>query len=402
MEEKDAIIVGARCAGSTLAIALAERGWDVLLVDRDTFPSDTVSTHMFYPNTLARFEQLGILDTLQSAHSLPTLEWRVVGLGNLIAGRFTPVEGFDFASSARRVALDKGILDTALAAGAEGRFGERVVDLIGSGTDDDPVSGVVLGSGERVKARWVFGADGRGSTVAGRLGIEKERPQQGEFAFLFGYWDGIPDDGYGTLDIKEDAMVSRWAVEDGLHLLVATGNAEFTRGTKEERLRRYRDVLGRFPETIPPEQLERGQMISDIVVAPESLMRGFFRRPTGPGWALLGDAVHFKHPATAQGIADAVEQAIYIAEHLSGSDPSLDGYAAWIDQRAAEHYDWSFSWGRFPKPELTSKLFAGWASDPDAGQDLRDTFSRQIEPSRVMSKERMARWFSAEPEAASL
>ena len=67
MEEKDAVIVGARCAGSTLAIGLAERGWDVLLVDRDTFPSETISTHGVYPNTLARFEQLGVMDTLRAS-----------------------------------------------------------------------------------------------------------------------------------------------------------------------------------------------------------------------------------------------------------------------------------------------------------------------------------------------
>ena len=45
---------------STLAIALAERDWDVLVVDRDTFPSETVSTHFVYPNTVSRFEQLGV------------------------------------------------------------------------------------------------------------------------------------------------------------------------------------------------------------------------------------------------------------------------------------------------------------------------------------------------------
>jgi 2-polyprenyl-6-methoxyphenol hydroxylase-like FAD-dependent oxidoreductase len=402
MEERDAVIVGARCAGATLAIELARRDWDVLVVDRDTFPSDTVSTHFFYPNTLSRFAQLGILDTLRSSHRLPSLAWRVIGMGHEIAGKFTPVDGFDRASSARRITLDKGILDTALAARAEGRFGEKVVDLIGSGTDDDPVSGAVLESGERISAKWVFGADGRGSTVAGRLGIEKERPQRGELSYLFGYWRGLPDDGYGTLHIEEKGLISRWAVEDGLTLLVAAGDAEFTRGTREERHRRYLEVLRRFPETIPPAQLDAGEMISDVVVAPESLMRGFFRTPTGPGWALLGDACHFKHPGTAQGIADAVEQAIYIAEHLSSSNPTLDGYREWIDRRATEHYDWSFAWGRFPKPGVSDKLFAGWASEPDAGQDMRDTFSRQVDPSRVLSKERLARWFSAEPEAASL
>ncbi len=65
------MVVGARCAGSTLARALAQRGWDVLLVDRDPFPSDTVSTHFTFPNTLARFEQLGVLDRLRAAHDVP-------------------------------------------------------------------------------------------------------------------------------------------------------------------------------------------------------------------------------------------------------------------------------------------------------------------------------------------
>jgi 2-polyprenyl-6-methoxyphenol hydroxylase-like FAD-dependent oxidoreductase len=396
-KDYDAVIVGARCAGSTLAIALAERDWDVLVVDRDTFPSETISTHFCFPNTVARFEQLGVLDTLRAAHQVPLVEWRVIGMGHEIAGPFTPIDGFDRGMGPRRSALDKAIVDTALAKqGVESRFGERVVELIGSGSDEDPVSGVVLESGERIGARWVFGADGRGSTVAGRLGIEKERPQQGEIAFLFGYWAELPDQGYGTLDIKEDAMVSRWAVEDGLHLLVATGGAGFTRGSNEERHRRYLEVLRRFPETIPPEELDRGEMVSDLIVAPESLMRGFFRKPTGPGWALLGDACHFKHPATAQGIADAVEQAIYLAETISGAKPSLEGYEGWRDTRAAEHYDWSFAWGRFPRPGVSEKLFKGWATEPDASQDLRDSFSRQVEPSQVMSKERLARWLESE------
>lgn len=399
MEEKDAVIVGARCAGSTLAIALADRGWDVMVIDRDSFPSETISTHGIYPNTLARFEQLGVMDTLRSSHDVPLLASRLVGLGNEVAGLFTPVDGYDRMAVIRRSALDKAIVDTALAAGAQGRFGERVVDLIGAGTAEDPVGGVVLENGDRVKAKWVFGADGRGSTVAGKLGIEKERTQQGEVAFLFSYWSGIPDNGYGTLEIHEREFASRSAVEDGLHLLIAIGDAELTRGTRGERRQRYVELLRRFPEMIEPDVLEGAEMVTDVVVAPESLMRGYFRKPTGPGWALLGDACHFKHPGTAQGICDAVEQALYIAEQLSGAHPSLDEYEAWRDTRATEHYDWSFAWGRFPHVEASERLWRGWVADADAGQDLRDSFSRLVEPSQVMSEERLARWFADAPAA---
>jgi 2-polyprenyl-6-methoxyphenol hydroxylase-like FAD-dependent oxidoreductase len=86
MTEKDAVIVGARCAGSTLAMALAQRGWDVLLVDQDTFPSETVSTHFLYPNTIARLDQLGVLDRLLSRHEVPFVANRMIGLGHEIAG----------------------------------------------------------------------------------------------------------------------------------------------------------------------------------------------------------------------------------------------------------------------------------------------------------------------------
>jgi len=397
MVEKDGIIVGARCAGSTLAIELAGHGWDVLVVDRDSFPSETVSTHFVYPNTVARFDRLGVLDRLRSGHDVPLVANRIIGLGEEIAGTFTAVDGFDRCIGPRRSALDKAIIDTAVARGAEVRSGERVVDLIGTGTPGDPVSGVVLEHGERVRSRWVFGADGRGSTVAGKLGLEKERPQRGEFSFLFGYWRGIPDHGYMTLAVHEDAAGNRWAIEDGLHMLIAAGDPTMTKGTKEERHRRYLEQLGRLPELIEPELLERAELVTEITVAPESLMRGFFRQPTGPGWALVGDACHFKHPATAQGINDAVEQAIYVAGQLSGGDGSLDEYEAWRDGRAAEHYDWSFAWGRFPQPDTAGPLFRGWASEPDAGQDLRDTFSRRLEPSQLMRPERMSRWFGKAP-----
>jgi 2-polyprenyl-6-methoxyphenol hydroxylase-like FAD-dependent oxidoreductase len=399
MREKDAVIVGARCAGSTLAIELAQRGWDVVVVDRDTFPSDTVSTHMMFPNTLARFEQLGVLDRLRSKHRMSSLGWRVIGLGHETAGTFTPIDGFDRGSSVRRIALDQAIVDTALVAGVEGRFGERVVGLIGSGTEEDPVAGVVLDNGEEIRAKWVFGADGRGSTVAGKLGIEKDRRQRGDIAFMWAYWSGVPDDGFGTTDIQNDAILVRWAVEDGITMLTATGPDEFTHGSKDDRLRNYFDVLHRFPDSLKPEHLEAGEMVSDLLVAPESLMRGYFRKLAGPGWALLGDASHFKHPGTAQGIGDAVEQAIYIAEQLSGSDPRLGGYEAWHEERAAEHYEWSFNWGRFPRPGVSEKIYRGWASEPDAGQDLRDTYSRLVSPSELMSEDRLARWL-ADPVSA--
>jgi flavin-dependent dehydrogenase len=318
------------------------------------------------------------------------LSWRITGFGHENAGDFTPIEGFDKLISPRRFALDKAFVDTALAAGAKGRFGERVVELIGCGSEEDPVAGVVLEGGERLEADWVFGADGRASSVAGKLGVEKTNPLQGEVSYLLAFWKGIPNDGFATSDIRADEILSSWAAEDGHHLLTAWGDAEFTRGPKEVLLDRYLELLTRFPDSLDQEALENAEMTSPLIVAPETLMRGYFRETNGPGWALVGDSCHFKHPGTGQGIGDAVEQAIYVAEGVSGNDPELAGYGGWLEGRSGQQYPWSFAWGRFP---TTDAIFKGWAGDDDAAQDLRDSFSRQVDPSAVLTQERLARWF---------
>ena len=55
----DAIVVGARCAGSPTAMLLAQRGYRVLLLDRDEFPSDCISTHFIHPRGVDRLEGCG-------------------------------------------------------------------------------------------------------------------------------------------------------------------------------------------------------------------------------------------------------------------------------------------------------------------------------------------------------
>ena len=392
MEQYDAIVVGARCAGSSLAIGLANRDWNVLVVDRDEFPSTTISTHGIWPSGVARLSELGILDQLLSAHEVPMYESVVRGLGHEARGGFTAVRGFDRALAPRRIALDQAGIAAATAAGATFEGGTKVVGLLGTGSDEDPVRGVVLDDGRRVHAPWVFGADGRGSTVARLVGIPKERPLRGEMSMAYGYWRGIPDDGYGCFHIEVGKVLTSVPVEDGLHMLIAAGEPEMVHGTQQERRAKYLDFVRGFPETISPAVLDRASLATEVAYAPEPLLRGFFRRPNGPGWALLGDACHFKHPGTAQGIGDALEQGVFVAEALSSADATLEGYEQWRDARAAEHYEWSFAWGRFPRPEH-EPIFRGWASEPDAGQDLRDCFNRVVEPSVLMSKERLDRWF---------
>ncbi|NLT06539.1 MAG: FAD-dependent monooxygenase [Solirubrobacterales bacterium] len=391
----DAVVVGARCAGSPLAARLAAAGWSVLLVDPAPPPADTLSTHFLYPNTVARLAELGALERIEAEHRLNPAIYAARFLGHEVVGDFTPVGGFDRMYAVTRPVLDSALLDVALAAGAETRLGRRVTGLLGGGDDADPVRGVVLDDGETVAARWVVGADGRASTVARLLGLAKREPLAGGMGFLFSYWSGLPASDRFQLEVLESETLTVCPCEDDLSIVLLGVVPEDTRGDAAGRQRRFRAGVDRFAEWFDPDALRRGEQRSPVRVAPESMLRGFFRDAAGPGWGLVGDAGHFKHPNTAQGISDAIEQALEVADRLIAHD-SLDGYGAWRDERAREHYEWSFQFGRLPDPAVAGPIFAGLAADPAAAQDFRDSFSRLKRPrSDVMRDDRLAAWFGA-------
>lgn len=401
MERYDAVIIGARCAGSSLAIELARGGWSVLLIDRDEFPSDTLSTHGIWPNGLARLEALGVLEELSRRHRLHFggLRWRV--FDHEFAGTFTPVGDHRLCAAPRRMALDAALVDTALAAGAVGRFGQRATGVLGSGTIAAPVRGVVMEDGEQIEARWVIGADGRASMVSRALGLPKTDALRAEMAILFAYWRGLPDTLFLHFHAETHGVLSWGRCEDDVHLVIFNGRPEITRGGRDARERAYLDEIRCFPETLEPEWLDAAERVSEVRVAPETMLRGYFRQPTGPGWALIGDAGHFKHPSTAQGIGDALEQAHRVAQGLLGADPELSDYGRWRDQRAQEHYEWSFRFGRMPRREFAKPLYGALAGDEQAAQDFRDVFTRRVDPrSGLITPERRRRWFGeADPKS---
>ena len=190
---------------------------------RATFPSDTLSTHFLFPNTLERLATLGVMERLHASHDIPRLLWSWRVLGHQVAGAFTPVAGEDRLTCIRRVTLDAALVEEALAAGVVGRFGERVSGVVGAGRPGDPVRGVVLAGGDVVRAPWVIGADGRRSTVARALGLAATRELTGNLAFMFAYWTGLPATEWFRMDVREDLSLVCCPCEDGVHQLVLAG-----------------------------------------------------------------------------------------------------------------------------------------------------------------------------------
>ena len=200
----DAIVIGARCAGSPTAMLLARKGYRVLVVDRATFPSDTMSTHVVHPPGVAALERWGLLDRLKATGCPPIT--RTPSTSGRSRSPGSRHRGSPVAYCPRRTVLDQLLVDAASRAGAEVRDGFTVDEVLdrrravtgirghGKGGDTSPSAGDV-----------VIGADGRNSLVAKAVAPEQyhERPQI--LCGYYAYWSGLPVDGTFAVYVRPDA-----------------------------------------------------------------------------------------------------------------------------------------------------------------------------------------------------
>src|SRR3954454_640573 len=126
-DDYDVIIVGARCAGAPLAMLLARKGYRVLVVDRATFPSDTVSTHVIHPRAVAALARWGLAERLIATGCPPVHSYAFDFGPFTITGK--PARDATPAYCPRRTILDQLLLDAAREAGAEVREGFNVEEL---------------------------------------------------------------------------------------------------------------------------------------------------------------------------------------------------------------------------------------------------------------------------------
>ena len=135
----DAIVVGARCGGSPTAMLLARKGYRVLMVDRATFPSDTVSTHFIHAPGMAALERWGLRDSLAASGCPPVRTYSFDFGPFTIAGSPRPTDGVDEAYCPRRPVLDTMLVHAAADAGVEVREGFAVDEVL---VEDGTVVGV--------------------------------------------------------------------------------------------------------------------------------------------------------------------------------------------------------------------------------------------------------------------
>ncbi len=187
----DAIVVGARCAGAPTAMLLARRGYRVLVVDRATFPSDTVSTHLLHPLGVRALSQWGLLDRLV-ATGCPPIHAYAFDFGPFTIAGAPGTSQAPVAYCPRRTILDKLLVDAAAQCGAEIREGFAVEEVLREEGRVVGIRGRSQQGGRSIeRAQVVVGADGRRSFVAEAVAPDHYDERPPLLAAYYSYWSGL-------------------------------------------------------------------------------------------------------------------------------------------------------------------------------------------------------------------
>ena len=316
----DAIIVGARVAGATTALLLAERGYSILLLDKDRFPSSVISTHVFFTDSLDVFERIGVLDEILSIEAPRLKRMRFP----YVEGEFPAVNGRDFALCIRRETLDQ----IPLRACEEHPNIETLTEsrVTGLTWDGDRVSGVrYLPRGSSceatAEASIVIGADSRRSLVAREAGAESYDEVPALFAWYYGYFRDVPLDDPPSVFAARTSLPEIDAEYAAAFVFPADSNLTLVGfGVQRDRFDAFRaDHRGNYFKGLQslPQVMERlgdARLHGPIVGTGD--LPNYLRVPAGPGWALVGDAGCHKDPHTIQGMGDAVRSAVILADEL--------------------------------------------------------------------------------------
>jgi len=337
----DAIVVGARVAGAATAMLLARAGLRVLVVERSSHGSDTLSTHALMRPGVMQLHRWGVLGRIVAAGTPPIRRTTFHYADDAVSVAIQERDGVDALYAPRRTVLDAVLADAAHEAGADVVHGATVTNLLYDSSGR--VCGVTLtgpeGVSRRVAAGIVIGADGARSSVARAVGAETLREGHAATAVIYGYWHGLELDGthwnFG-LDVASGAIPTN---DDLTCVFVAMrpGRYEAQRFSSFDKLfaEALREIEPEFADVVA-----RAQRIGKFY--PFAGRRGFIRQSWGRGWALVGDAACFKDPLTAHGITDALRDAELLADAvIASTDSALAEYQSERDAFAVEFLDLS-------------------------------------------------------------
>ena len=334
----DAIVVGGGPAGSSTAALLAEKGHDVLVVEKEKFPRYHVGESLM-PFCYFPLERLGLIDTLMESANPRKYCVQFVRQDGFLSQPFYFFQHFDHPSSTTwqvwRSEFDKMILDKARSNGATVMEETKAKKLIKSG---DRVEGITVESEEMgsldLHAPIVVDASGRDCFAAHKQKWMVRDPELKKIA-LWTHFKGAKrdpglDEGATTVAYLPNKgwfwyiPLSGDMVSVGI---VAERDYLFNGSTKDHEEIFQREVLNN--EWIK-EHLAEAEQTGKYRITGEYSYRN--RYCASEGLVLAGDALGFLDPVFSSGVFLALKSGVMLADEIDLASKTGDLSAKSFDR----------------------------------------------------------------------
>jgi flavin-dependent dehydrogenase len=308
----DVLVVGGGPAGSTIGALLAQRGENVLVVEKDTHPRFHIGESLL-PLNLPLFEALGVKQAIDR-----------VGMAKYGVEFVSPwhdhTTTLDFAQAwdksmfyayqVRRSEFDQILWHNAAEKGAQLIEGCRIAKV------EFPPEGGVVATGEdsdgqprRFEAKYLVDASGRDTLLAGRLAI-KQRNRRHASAAVFAHFTGarrLPGKAEGNISIFWFDHGWFWFIPlaDGTTSVGAVCPPEFMKSRKTDVTSFLQGLIAQSPAL--SERLADAQMTGPATATGNYSYRA--TQMSGKNFIMLGDAYAFVDPVFSTGVFLAMKSA---------------------------------------------------------------------------------------------
>ncbi len=344
----DIVIIGGGPAGSTAAMLLVQRGWRVLLLEKDRHPRFHIGESLL-PLNLPLFEQLGCAPAVQKV-GLAKHGVQFHSAEHQHSQTFAFADTWDglpkYAYQVRRSEFDHALLQQARARGAEVIEACRAKDvrfesdrvMVEAQHDD--------GRTIKVAARYLVDATGRDTFMASRLGIKRKNPKHTSAA-LYGHFRGAQrNNGAAEGDIEIYWFAHGWM----WFIPLADGSTSVGAVCWPYYLKtRDTDPSTFFLRTLQmcPPLWER---VKDATLIEPATATGNYSytsdRMAGDRYVMIGDAFAFVDPVFSSGVYLAMNSAQFAADVVDSSlrDPAAAAHLNRAFERRVRRGLKTFQW----------------------------------------------------------
>jgi flavin-dependent dehydrogenase len=348
--EYDCIVMGGGPSGSTTAALVADRGYRVLLLERDVEPRRKVGESLM-PETYWIFERLGVLEGLRHGPFVEKVGVQFVSSSGRESSPFLFTQ-HDPRPCGRtwhveRAKFDQFLLDNATKKGVEVHRGARVLDVVFEGDRavgvrlGEPGASATGGEPQTIRAKVIVDATGQAGLLGARFAERKPNPKFRKAA-IWGHFRGsrrdVIDDGVMTVCFRSQSNRSWfWHIplsNDVVSIGCVSDADYFFRkdaGTPEEI---FAQEVADCPAMT--ERLAGTELVAGLDVVKEySYTTG---KSSGDGWVLVGDSWGFIDPIYSSGVYFALKSgqlaADAIVEGLQKGDTSGEQLGKWVPKFA--------------------------------------------------------------------